>query len=463
MLRVGWGLSACLLFVGIFWGCTRSQGIDFGETNPPVIGTEIPPWPPIHPNHQYNHLWVQDKETDFLAWATNGTGIVREGNTVRLELAPRQQHTLGCDPASIDGGTAHFDTASGLCLGTEPTVAGLPSGVSYYNGGSFYFGTALSPEVTPRIPIDHLIASWNAQTSVGTWLQFHVRLKIGNEWSRFYKLPIWASDETKIKRHSVKEAADEIAVVDTDTLALRKLLSASSYQLSVTLFSEDGITSPSLSLVSVVASRDRNEYPFLQADVSAFDIDLAVPKRSQTLSEYQKPEYQPYGGGGQAWCSPTSTSMVMEYFSRLLGASQLNRTVPEVAIGCYDWVYKGTGNWPFNTAYANLFGLKGYVTRLYSFAHAEPWLKAGIPLIISISFKAGELPGSPISKSNGHLIVVRGFDHKGDVLVNDPAAPDNNTVARTYPRAALEAAWAHSHRTAYVIFPKNWADVPAQD
>ena len=116
-----------------------------------------------------------------------------------------------------------------------------------------------------------------------------------------------------------------------------------------------------------------------------------------------------------------------------------------------------------DTAYASTLGLTGYITRFYSFAHAASWIKAGIPLIISIAFKAGELPGAPISKTNGHLIVVRGFDKNGDVIVNDPAAKDNESVQLVYPRAALEAAWSHSHRTAYVIYPSSWSAVPSTD
>ena len=87
--------------------------------------------------------------------------------------------------------------------------------------------------------------------------------------------------------------------------------------------------------------------------------------------------------------------------------------------------------------------------------------QGGVPLIISISFKAGELPGAPISKTNGHLIVVRGFAENGDVLVNDPAGRDNGSVQFTYPRAALEAAWTHSHRTTYIIHPPDWGKTHA--
>ena len=75
---------------------------------------------------------------------------------------------------------------------------------------------------------------------------------------------------------------------------------------------------------------------------AAWGTTLAVPERSQMV----------YPNGGPVWCSPTSTSMVMAYWSEKLGEPALNRPVPEVAAAVYDVVYRGNGNWPFNTAYA---------------------------------------------------------------------------------------------------------------
>lgn len=459
------GLRAILLGSA---GCTDLQSplqMDApasADASPPQLdlGADLatPPQEPApDPNLQYNELWVQKSALDFSTWTQSGVAVKDLGGAgAKVELAPSRGRALTCVSDEIDGGAASFDAAAGLCAGTDPMPAGLPAGVTYYNGGSFYYGTLSSPEVATRLPIDHLIASWNASTPAGTWLELRVRAKVEGTWSAWYRLPIWSSEPATVKRHSVKLAADDTGSVDTDTFALRNGKKAAAYQISVVLFSAKADVSPSLRLLSAVASRDLASYPNPAADQSVWGTTLAVPGRSQELPEYKKPEYAQYGGGGEVWCSPTSTSMVMAYWSQRLGESQLNQTVPDAAAGCYDWVYQGTGNWPFNTAYAANFGLIGYVTRLYSFSQAEPWIKAGVPLIISIAFKAGELPGAPISKTNGHLIVVRGFDRSGDVLVNDPAAKDDASVQLVYPRAALEAAWAHSHRTAYILYPPSW-------
>ena len=46
-------------------------------------------------------------------------------------------------------------------------------------------------------------------------------------------------------------------------------------------------------------------------------IVLDVPRYSQMV---HPGEYPRYGGGGEAWCSPTSTTMVLAYYRRLPAA-----------------------------------------------------------------------------------------------------------------------------------------------
>jgi hypothetical protein len=107
----------------------------------------------------------------------------------------------------------------------------------------------------------------------------------------------------------------------------------------------------------------------------------------------------------------------------------------------YDAAYTGTGNWPFNTAYAATRTHDAFVTRLRNLREARHFIEAGIPLVASISFGAGELDGAPIAASNGHLLVIAGFTAAGNVVVNDPAAAKASGVRRTYDRGQFEDAW----------------------
>ena len=94
------------------------------------------------------------------------------------------------------------------------------------------------------------------------------------------------------------------------------------------------------------------------------------------------------------------------------------------------------------------------MTRLPSLRAAEHYIRAGIPLVLSISFGSGELDGAPIGSSDGHLLVLRGFTGAGQPVVNDPAAPRNASVRRVYKRGQLERAWITSTAgTAYVARP----------
>ncbi len=109
-----------------------------------------------------------------------------------------------------------------------------------------------------------------------------------------------------------------------------------------------------------------------------------------------KGEFPQWGGGGEAWCSPTST---VDGDALLQGRPEAGRLrlvastptsfVDHAARYTYDHRYDGTGNWPFNTAYAADYALDSFVTRLANLRDAEAFIKAGIPLVASIAFGQG--------------------------------------------------------------------------
>ncbi len=112
--------------------------------------------------------------------------------------------------------------------------------------------------------------------------------------------------------------------------------------------------------------------------------------------------YPQWGSGGQAWCSPTSTSMVLGYYDALpppvgvpLGAGRPPRPVgrlrrpDDLRLAAT----KAPATGPFNTAYAAPLAGHAFVTRLRSLREAEDFIAAGIPLVASISYGRGELDG----------------------------------------------------------------------
>ena len=88
----------------------------------------------------------------------------------------------------------------------------------------------------------------------------------------------------------------------------------------------------------------------------------------------------------------------------------------------FDHGYDGTGNWPFNTAYAARQTGHAFVTRFRSLRGVEQLIRPASPSSPPSRSPAAGSSGAPISASNGHLVVVVGFTQAGDVVVNDPAA-----------------------------------------
>jgi uncharacterized protein YvpB len=325
-------------------------------------------------------------------------------------------------------------------------TSGLRSGRNarlYGTSARYHFGRALSPRIAPAQRFDRLIASWSAATPEGTWVQVEARAYRPSEgrWTKFYNLGIWAKGTGTIERRSVPGQADADGTVATDTLVLAGGAVYSQFQYRLSLFTTDLARTPGVDMISVMTSSSAKEAIGLSvySDRQAWGRDLNVPKRSQMV----------YPDGGEVWCSPTSTSMVLAYWGKTV-------TVPVAAARTYDHAYRGYGNWSFNTAWASTYGLDGYVTRMGSLAQLEEWISAGVPVVISIAWKRGELPGAPIASSNGHIVVVRGFDASGNVIVNDPAASTDARVRKVYPRSQLFAVWLkYSGGTAYLIHPRN--------
>jgi hypothetical protein len=407
------------------------------------------------PQQEYNEFWAVNSFQDFHSWSLNGVSVRPDLFSARVQLAPHPH--LTCASTDIDGGATGYDTQARLCAGTDPMAPGsYNGGMNYYNGGHFYYGTLVSPVHTTRQPVTTIISSWNANTPDGTWMEVHVRILEDGSWTHWYDLPIWASDFSTIQRHSVDGQWDSTGGVATDTFYAQT--TATAYQMGIMLFTTTPGITPTLYRFDVIADYDAPNYthvPTIAPDKSAWGINLPVPQRSQNLPQYQG---LGYGGGGEVWCSPTSTSMVMAYWSNILGQKNLTQTVPDAAKGTYDFTYDGTGNWPFNTAYASEFGgIHAFVTRMYSLSQIEQWVKYGVPIVISIAFGPGQLPGATYS-TDGHLMVVRGFTSSGDVIANDPAeGTDDSTVQVVYPREIFQQLWLNaSNGTVYVIYPQFW-------
>jgi hypothetical protein len=161
-----------------------------------------------------------------------------------------------------------------------------------------------------------------------------------------------------------------------------------------------------------------------------------------------------YPDGGEVWCSPTSTSLVLGYWNKDTGPCEPR--VRAAVDGVYDWIYDGHGNWPFNTAYAATQGYEAYVARFTSLERAEEYVAAGVPVVMSVAWGKKELTGASVASTAGHLLVLVGFDAAGNPIINDPAAASDAEVTRTYLRSEFEPLWlTSSGGTVYLIYPQG--------
>jgi len=152
-------------------------------------------------------------------------------------------------------------------------------------------------------------------------------------WTGWYNLGVWASDSSTIERHSVKRQGDADGDVAVDTLVISSQApAAGALQIKLRLFSQDGTIVPTVRSASVSYSSTK---PVKQPASSPVDPGvrgkvLPVPACSQMV----------YAGGDE-WCSPTSTSMVLAYWAGDSGLCEPR--VRSAVAGVYDWMDDGYG------------------------------------------------------------------------------------------------------------------------
>jgi hypothetical protein len=411
-----------------------------------------------------------------VAFAVTALGVVAPGGSAKQPGVH--------DQVSYHGWTSAADFASGTSEGAQSVAVG---------DGAITFGTAAgtlahddpfdsttqttaydydrwtSPAYAPTFALTELVSSWTADTPAGTWIQVEMQgTTTAGTPTKWYVMGRWTSQMPSeasgdIHRTSLGGQADADGTIAIDTFLAAKRVALTSYRLRVTLYRKSGtIAAPTVRSVGVTASALPDDTSVAAGPLGGAEgVTLDVPRYSQ---EVHRGEYPEFDSGGEAWCSPTSTEMVVEYWGSKPSASDVSAipyadpNVDFAAMHTFDWHYNGAGNWPFNTAYAGSFGLEGEVVQLRSLTEAEQFVKAGIPLVVSVAFKKNELDNAGYG-TNGHLMVVRGFTATGDVVVNDPASrliASNAAVENVFDRQQFADVWLPSSRSggiAYVIHP----------
>ncbi|HBL83570.1 MAG: hypothetical protein A2Y17_09485 [Clostridiales bacterium GWF2_38_85] len=266
---------------------------------------------------------------------------------------------------------------------------------------------------------DMLITSWSAKTFGGSVeISVAYELKDGT-YSDYYSYGVWSS-MPKASYSSISSDANGDMQIDT---LYAKQNTGSHIKLKITLSSEGATENPILNYIAITGNTEPKK---LISDLPE-QVLIDVPQRSQMII----PEI------GNKICSPTSLSMVLEY----LGSDF--ETI-KVANGVYDSGAKIYGNWVFNTAFATEQGYDAYIDN-FDMQALKYALSKGVPVICSIATSdKTQLEGSPMAYPGGHLLVVCGYktvDGIDYLIVNDPAASENNSVRRMYRVDQFERIW----------------------
>lgn len=328
-------------------------------------------------------------------------------------------------------------------LAAPPAVLKRLDVVRDFRPGTNLLGdhTLESVPFLPPAGWDELVVSWNAGTNLALTIQAQAGYTNGIT-SRWYSLGAWS---THGRRSSPEAFKDFDGEVDTDILRLTR--PATGVRVRFTL---EGPRS-ALKLVTLACVNRQLTVSNRPPERNHWGKVWDVPIRSQT----EFPE------GVDKWCSPTSTSMLMEFWAKELGRPGWDFPVPAVAAAVFDPGWGGTGNWPFNTAFAGAQpGLFACVGRFNDLVDLERWVGNGLPVAASVSYAMLKGAASP-ARGDGHLVVVRGFTSEGDLAINDPGVR-RTRVQRVIPRADFDRAWAHSRRTVYLVWPEG-TSTPAGD
>lgn len=346
----------------------------------------------------------------------------------------------------------------GTAVGAKKLPGDVDPSEDAAGGAAFYESSDVVREVgtgAGRLFTQALV-SWNVEVPAGCAVRMDVMVRDAGDgsWSRTLFVGSWSGGgeegsavaETLGPSERVQKTGDGV-VVDVDYVRSTRPLDALRYRFTAVRGGpvRSGGATPGdapirVHRVAVCMSDARSQSEAGDGDFKPARIGrLGVPFRSQKTGNESLT--------GRL-CSPASVSMVLAHRG-------VDVPLERFATGVQDPNFGIFGNWPRNVQAAFALGVPGYLTRMNSWADLARATDAGQPVIISIAAEPGELRDAPYETTAGHLIVVEGFDERGDVLVNDPAVADAAQGQRTYKREDLTNVWLRRvDGTAYVLLPR---------
>jgi len=368
----------------------------------------------------------------------------KQATTKKASPTQPTSRALRKNPPNVVDILEHIEDADGWSAGTMTNIAVIadePARIALgYRERQFpREGTWTGPEVETKFDFNELIASFNPHAPDETGVTLEIRVKQGDTWSPWLFMQSWG----RVIFPPTRTIKFDGGAVDIDTIELTKPAQAYQCRVGLIAFNYDTKIAPSVRRLSVCYSgavddpKEREELmPKPTTRPGNFARDLPVPFYGQ--GDRKNPR--------SLWgliCSPTSTSMVLEYHGAKF-------TTVENCDRIYDPQYDMFGNWGRAVARAGEVGMDAWLARFRNWDQVKQEIAAENPVIASIRFRKGQVQGFLYESTGGHLLVIRGFTGDGGVIVNDPARREKGGGA-VYPAAEFAKAWFDNGGVGYVI------------
>lgn len=349
-------------------------------------------------------------------WESSNQTIITNDGKINQNISGNIQVTLTLILSNDLRRTFEVTVSKNNHLIIDNTFTGTKNNVEISNNKLVLSSNQLTgtyeSAVIETLSFNELVGSWAALSSKTATVDFMVRLRVNQTWSKYFSYGEWGFG---LNNKTTNSTDGTIAYMSVDEIKVSGGKTANAIQFKAVLkrtTAQDA--SPELSML--VAALNIPGYTY-SVDVSSLPTSKVydVP----TLYQHVVPTI------GNSICSPTSATMLLMYLGvDVANASDNTYTYPHeyLARRAFDHGADIFGNWVYNTVAISAFGIDSYVMRMYSHQELLVHLNEVGPVSASIKGYVNVEKGNDYN-TNGHLIVVKGYRYVNDqlyIIVNDP-------------------------------------------
>lgn len=317
----------------------------------------------------------------------------------------------------------------------------------------------LSPVIDLPFYFEEAVPSWNIECPEKS--SFSVFVRFGNDTEKQNKLSPWllmgewnrTSDYKTLKSYLLNSKIEGKfdqpfkslgASIETDYILASKNFNQIQFCFIFAINPNDEVEFSSLSISASTHRGDKKLNLYEKTNVGKNSY-MAVPFRSQGWEDKKI---------SSEICSVVSTATVMDYYG-------VDIKTAELAKIAYDKRYKMYGMWWRAVQSAHQYGFNGVVKHFRSWEDVKEFIDKKMPVIACISVNKNDIADDPNYETDGHVIVIIGFDENGDILCADGGFRKEEDGVLSYKRKEFEKIWfINSGGIGYLITPSKKEILP---